>query len=116
MIQTGLISNAHSDLVTDAVYDFYGLRLATCSLDQRYVLRVLINGPLSQHKSQNKSLAIGRERRNLVCRGRLEGARRASIEVELGPSRVWLYHRVRVVRQDGKGLGADGPDAWRPAG
>lgn len=35
MIQTGLISNAHSDLVTDAVYDFYGLRLATCSLDQR---------------------------------------------------------------------------------
>ncbi|TEB19210.1 WD40 repeat-like protein [Coprinellus micaceus] len=35
MIQTGLISNAHGDLVTDAVYDFYGLRLATCSLDQR---------------------------------------------------------------------------------
>ncbi|EIW52294.1 WD40 repeat-like protein [Trametes versicolor FP-101664 SS1] len=35
MIQTGLISNAHSDLVTDASYDFYGLRLATCSLDQR---------------------------------------------------------------------------------
>ncbi|RXW16830.1 hypothetical protein EST38_g9014 [Candolleomyces aberdarensis] len=35
MIQTGLIQNAHSDLVTDAIYDFYGLRLATCSLDQR---------------------------------------------------------------------------------
>ncbi|KAF5329175.1 hypothetical protein D9611_013183 [Ephemerocybe angulata] len=35
MIQTGLIQNAHNDLVTDAVYDFYGLRLATCSLDQR---------------------------------------------------------------------------------
>ncbi|KAI0369469.1 WD40 repeat-like protein [Pilatotrama ljubarskyi] len=35
MIQTGLIPNAHSDLVTDASYDFYGLRLATCSLDQR---------------------------------------------------------------------------------
>ncbi|KAL0951965.1 hypothetical protein HGRIS_008616 [Hohenbuehelia grisea] len=35
MIQTGLIQNAHSDLVTDASYDFYGLRLATCSLDQR---------------------------------------------------------------------------------
>ena len=38
MLQTGLIPNAHSDLVTDAAYDFYGLRLATCSLDQRYVL------------------------------------------------------------------------------
>lgn len=37
MIQTGLIQNAHSDLVTDASYDFYGLRLATCSLDQRFV-------------------------------------------------------------------------------
>lgn len=37
MIQTGLIPSAHSDLVTDASYDFYGLRLATCSLDQRYV-------------------------------------------------------------------------------
>lgn len=37
MIQTGLIPTAHSDLVTDASYDFYGLRLATCSLDQRYV-------------------------------------------------------------------------------
>jgi nucleoporin SEH1 len=37
MIQTGLIPNAHNDLVTDAVYDFYGLKLATCGLDQRYV-------------------------------------------------------------------------------
>ncbi|OSX63514.1 hypothetical protein POSPLADRAFT_1055569 [Postia placenta MAD-698-R-SB12] len=36
MLQTGFISNAHSDLVTDASYDFYGLRLATCSLDQRH--------------------------------------------------------------------------------
>ncbi|KAJ6608218.1 WD40 repeat-like protein [Mycena sp. CBHHK59/15] len=35
MIQTALISNAHNDLVTDVSYDFYGLRLATCSLDQR---------------------------------------------------------------------------------
>ena len=35
MIQAGLISNAHNDLVTDACYDFYGLRLATCSLDQK---------------------------------------------------------------------------------
>ncbi|KAI0938538.1 hypothetical protein AcW1_001754 [Taiwanofungus camphoratus] len=35
MLQTGLITNAHNDLVTDATYDFYGLRLATCSLDQR---------------------------------------------------------------------------------
>lgn len=39
MVQTGLISNAHSDLVTDAAYDFYGLRLATCSLDQRYLFK-----------------------------------------------------------------------------
>ena len=38
MIQTGLIQNAHSDLVTDATYDFYGLRLATCSLDQRFIV------------------------------------------------------------------------------
>ncbi|EPQ53705.1 WD40 repeat-like protein [Gloeophyllum trabeum ATCC 11539] len=35
MIQSGLIESAHNDLVTDASYDFYGLRLATCSLDQR---------------------------------------------------------------------------------
>ncbi|KAI0071101.1 WD40 repeat-like protein [Panus rudis PR-1116 ss-1] len=35
MIQTGLIQNAHSDLTTDASFDFYGLRLATCGLDQR---------------------------------------------------------------------------------
>ncbi|KAJ7484333.1 WD40 repeat-like protein [Mycena latifolia] len=35
MIQTGLIPSAHNDLVTDASYDFYGLRLATCGLDQR---------------------------------------------------------------------------------
>ncbi|KDQ60014.1 hypothetical protein JAAARDRAFT_126019 [Jaapia argillacea MUCL 33604] len=35
MIQTGLVQNAHDDLVTDASYDFYGLRLATCGLDQR---------------------------------------------------------------------------------
>ncbi|KZT10245.1 WD40 repeat-like protein [Laetiporus sulphureus 93-53] len=35
MLQAGLIQNAHSDLVTDASYDFYGLHLATSSLDQR---------------------------------------------------------------------------------
>ncbi|TFK64199.1 WD40 repeat-like protein [Pluteus cervinus] len=35
MLQTGIIPSAHSDLVTDAAYDFYGQRLATCSLDQR---------------------------------------------------------------------------------
>ena len=40
MPQTGLIENAHNDLVTDAAYDFYGLRLATCSLDQRSVYHV----------------------------------------------------------------------------
>ena len=42
MIQTGLIQNAHNDLVTDAIYDFYGLRLATCSLDQRFVVAVIV--------------------------------------------------------------------------
>ncbi|KAF8509061.1 WD40-repeat-containing domain protein [Hysterangium stoloniferum] len=35
MIQTNLIQNAHADLVCDAVYDFYGTRLATAGLDQR---------------------------------------------------------------------------------
>ncbi|CAG7847877.1 Nucleoporin seh1-A AltName: Full=Nup107-160 subcomplex subunit seh1-A [Serendipita indica DSM 11827] len=35
MIQTSLLPSTHGDLVTDAAYDFYGLRLATCSLDQR---------------------------------------------------------------------------------
>lgn len=35
MLQTALIPNAHNDLVTTAAYDYYGLRLATCSLDQR---------------------------------------------------------------------------------
>ncbi|KAF8906816.1 WD40-repeat-containing domain protein [Gymnopilus junonius] len=32
---TGIIQNAHGDLITDAAYDFYGFRLATCGLDQR---------------------------------------------------------------------------------
>lgn len=45
MIQSGLIQNAHGDLVTDTLYDFYGLRLATCSLDQRYVFNTSILGP-----------------------------------------------------------------------
>jgi nucleoporin SEH1 len=34
-MQTSLIQHAHADLVTDAAYDFYGVRLATCSLDHR---------------------------------------------------------------------------------
>lgn len=38
-MQTGLVQNAHDDLVTDAAYDFYGLHLATCSLDQRSLSR-----------------------------------------------------------------------------
>lgn len=71
MIQTGLISNAHSDLVTDAVYDFYGLRLATCSLDQRYVLDAVLLGSwvISHHERQHQGLAFGREWWNMVCRG-----------------------------------------------
>ncbi|KAJ4473747.1 WD40 repeat-like protein [Lentinula aciculospora] len=35
MLQTGFINSAHSDLVTCAAYDYYGLKLATCGLDQR---------------------------------------------------------------------------------
>ncbi|KAG6329959.1 hypothetical protein ID866_9130 [Astraeus odoratus] len=35
MIQTGLVQNTHDDLLTDVCYDFYGLRFATCSLDQK---------------------------------------------------------------------------------
>ena len=60
MIQTGLIPTAHSDLITDASYDFYGLRLATCSLDQRYVNHSYSRGflvhPLFGLK-QDKSMA-----------------------------------------------------------
>ena len=41
MIQTNLIQNAHADLVCDAAYDFYGVRLATAGLDQRFVLRLI---------------------------------------------------------------------------
>ncbi|KAG8942432.1 hypothetical protein FRC03_003218, partial [Tulasnella sp. 419] len=33
--QTSLLLHAHQDLVTDLAYDYYGNRLATCSLDQR---------------------------------------------------------------------------------
>jgi hypothetical protein len=37
MIQTGLLASTHADLVTDSAFDYYGLRLATTSLDQRLV-------------------------------------------------------------------------------
>jgi len=37
MIQTGLLASTHADLVTDSAFDYYGLRLATTSLDQRSV-------------------------------------------------------------------------------
>ncbi|KAG8903484.1 hypothetical protein FRB99_003227 [Tulasnella sp. 403] len=33
--QTGVLPHAHADLLTDAAYDYYGLRLATCGLDQK---------------------------------------------------------------------------------
>ncbi|EJD51087.1 WD40 repeat-like protein [Auricularia subglabra TFB-10046 SS5] len=35
MIQTGLLPDLHGDSITDAVYDHYGLHLATCSADNR---------------------------------------------------------------------------------
>ncbi|EJD39386.1 WD40 repeat-like protein [Auricularia subglabra TFB-10046 SS5] len=35
MIQSGILPSAHTDLVTDAAYDYYGLKLATCGVDQR---------------------------------------------------------------------------------
>ena len=43
MIQTGLIQNAHDDLVTDVSYDFYGLRFAICSIDQKYVCCIRVS-------------------------------------------------------------------------
>jgi nucleoporin SEH1 len=36
MHQKNPIQTTHDDLVTDASYDFYGLRLATGSVDQQY--------------------------------------------------------------------------------
>ncbi|KAG8977780.1 hypothetical protein FRB90_008683, partial [Tulasnella sp. 427] len=33
--QTNVLPHAHADLLTDAAYDYYGLRLATCGLDQK---------------------------------------------------------------------------------
>ena len=57
MIQTGLIPTAHSDLITDASYDFYGLRLATCSIDQRYVNHSCFVSPFFKILKQDKSLA-----------------------------------------------------------
>ena len=68
MIQTGIIENAHGDLVTDVAYDFYGLRLATCSLDQRFVVRAPLPKS-SPHFPQNQSLAARRDERNLGGRG-----------------------------------------------
>jgi len=34
-MQTGILPNPHEDVITDGAYDFYGLRLATCSDDLR---------------------------------------------------------------------------------
>ncbi|KAJ3780857.1 WD40 repeat-like protein [Lentinula aff. detonsa] len=41
MLQTGFINNAHTDLVTCAVYDYYGSKLATCGLDQKICVWLL---------------------------------------------------------------------------
>ncbi|KAJ4492682.1 WD40-repeat-containing domain protein [Lentinula edodes] len=38
MIQTGLITSAHSDLLTCLAYDFYGTNIASCGLDQKIVV------------------------------------------------------------------------------
>ncbi|KAG1799636.1 hypothetical protein EV424DRAFT_1332384, partial [Suillus variegatus] len=40
-IQTALIQSAPDHLLTDVACDLYGLRLATCSLDQKYVIPLL---------------------------------------------------------------------------
>ena len=74
-MQTGLIQNAHDDLVTDAAYDFYGLHLATCSLDQRSLVSatyVFVNSELILC-IQDQSLEVGRKCRGVVIQGRLEG-------------------------------------------
>ena len=62
---TGLIQNAHSDLVTDASYDFYGLRLATCSLDQRFYFPDYKRKAFQFASFQNQSLAIRRRKRHM---------------------------------------------------
>ena len=68
-MQTGLIQNAHDDLVTDAAYDFYGLHLATCSIDQRssisvtYVFVVIYQLILP---TQDQSLEVRRKDRGVV--------------------------------------------------
>ncbi len=55
MIQTGLISPAHDDLITDAAFDFYGTRLATCSYDQKYAflpLELISESPRTRQGSK----------------------------------------------------------------
>ncbi|KAG9004536.1 hypothetical protein FRB93_010313 [Tulasnella sp. JGI-2019a] len=39
--QTSVLLQAHADLVTDAAYDYYGLRLATCGLDHKIKIWIL---------------------------------------------------------------------------
>ena len=75
-MQTGLIQNAHDDLVTDAAYDFYGLHLATCSLDQRSSLSETSVCVVTYRlilPTQDQSLEIGRKRWGVAIQRRLEG-------------------------------------------
>ena len=77
-MQTGLIQNAHDDLVTDAAYDFYGLNLATCSLDQRSPSQQLVMFFKLMPHNQDQSLEAGRKYWRVDVQRRLEGARNHS--------------------------------------
>lgn len=71
MIQTNLIRNTHTDLICDAAYDFYGTCFATAGLDQRRVLMQILTA-WTHACIQNQTMAIGRTKWRMECRGRVE--------------------------------------------
>src|SRR5258708_23038016 len=91
-MQTSLIQNAHGDLVTDTAYDFYGVRLATCSLDHRIKIWQLDESdgtwtPVADWKVSGP-FALPRDSScNNLC---ASGSRCSCDETFVGTSRIWF--------------------------
>ena len=134
MIQTGLIQNAHNDLVTDASYDFYGLRLATGSLDQRYAVFPLLwiicywrvwyfrhtatgsrFGNWTSSWGPGEWKTIGRYVLQLIKATMMytsphwyvTGTWCSRIETQLGAPGVWYYTRILLFWQNSKSMGTN---------
>lgn len=119
MFEPQTIRSEHKDVIHDVAYDYYGLRMATCSSDHTVKVHILAGvrkfaGNLLANLYSNifrTIIGLGQKRKRLLDGdGQLESAFRFGVASQLGTSGIRTNFGHLLVRSYRIGVGRNG---WR---